>query len=149
MTSKTIVIGCDHAARALKAEILSHCESMGYTVLDVGTHSDASCDYPVIAVEAANHITEGNATHGILICGTGLGMSMSANKVNGIRCALCSEPYSAQMSREHNDANMLAIGARVVGTELAKMIVTTWLNAEFHGERHQRRVDMITAIENT
>ncbi len=145
--SKQLVIGCDHSARALKAEIAQLCEGEGWQVNDIGTHTDASCDYPLIAEQAGRLVANGDADLGILICGTGIGMSIAANKVPGIRCCVCSEPYSAALSRQHNDANMLAFGARVIGNEMAKLIVRTWLNSAFEGERHQRRVAQINALD--
>ena len=125
-----IAIGNDHSAVELKNIIVDFLKEKGIEVLNLGTDSSESCDYPVYA-----------------ICGTGLGISLAANKVKGVRACVCSEPYTAVMSRRHNDANVLCFGARVVGSELAKMIVDEWINAEFEGGRHQRRVDMIMAIE--
>jgi len=144
--AKALVIGCDHTARPLKAVIAQLCRDKGWQVEDIGTHSDESCDYPLIAAEAAQLVADGKVERGILICGTGVGMNIAANKIKGIRCACCSEPYTAMLMRQHNDANMLAIGARVVGDELAKMIVTAWLDAEFEGGRHMRRVGQIDAL---
>ena len=142
-----IAIACDHSALEMKKEIEGLLESMGLEYRDFGTDSTASCDYPVFGARAARAVASGECERGIVICGTGIGISLAANKVKGIRCALCSEPYSAKLTRLHNDANMLALGARVVGPELAKMIVETFLTTEFEGGRHQRRVDLITAIE--
>ena len=119
----------------------------GHEVVDYGTNSSESCDYPVYGEIVARAVAAGEVEQGILICGTGLGISLAANKVKGIRAAVCSEPFTAKMARVHNNCNILAFGARVVGAELAKMIVETWLDAEFEGGRHQRRVDLITAIE--
>ena len=138
-----IGIGNDHSALELKAEIISFLKEKGHEVVDYGTNSSESCDYPVYGEIVARAVVE----QGILICGTGLGISLAANKVKGIRAAVCSEPFTAKMARVHNNCNILAFGARVVGAELAKMIVETWLDAEFEGGRHQRRVDLITAIE--
>ena len=121
----------------------------GYEVVNVGTDGHESCNYPVFACKAARMVADGEADGGILICGTGVGISLAANKVNGIRCCVCSEPYSAKLSREHNNTNMLSFGARVVGPELAKMIVDAWLEAEFMGGKHQKRVDMIMEIQDT
>ena len=142
-----IAIACDHSALEMKKEIEGLLESMGLEYRDFGTDSTASCDYPVFGARAARAVASGECERGIVICGTGIGMSLVANKVKGIRCALCSEPYSAKLTRLHNNANMLALGARVVGPELAKMIVETFLTTEFEGGRHQRRVDLITAVE--
>lgn len=143
-----IGIGNDHSAVEYKNEISKYItEKYGYEVVNYGTDSSASFDYPVAGEAVANAVVKKEVDLGIVICGTGIGISLAANKVNGIRCAVCSEPYSARMSREHNNANMLAFGARVVGIELAKMIVDTWLTSEFEGGRHERRVALITAIE--
>lgn len=142
-----IAIGNDHVAVDMKNEITVFLKEKGYEVINFGTDSSESTDYAIYGEIVANAVVKGEADLGILICGTGVGISLSANKVNGIRAVVCSEPYSARLSREHNDTNILAFGARVIGVELAKMIVTEWLDAEFMGERHQRRVDMITAIE--
>lgn len=142
-----IALACDHAALDMKAEMKRLLDEMGLAYHDYGTCTADSCDYPVYAVRAARAVASGECERGILICGTGVGMSLAANKVPGIRCVVCSEPYSAKLSRMHNDANMLAMGARVVGSELARMIAQTWLETPFEGGRHQRRVDMITAIE--
>lgn len=142
-----IGIGNDHSALELKAEIIELLENKGHEVVDFGTNSAESCDYPVYGEKVARAVVSGEVDQGILICGTGLGISLAANKVKGIRAAVCSEPFTARMARQHNNCNILAFGARVVGGELAKMIVETWLDTEFEGGRHQRRVDMISAIE--
>ena len=142
-----IGIGNDHSALELKAEIISFLKEKGHDVVDYGTNSSASCDYPVYGEIVARAVAAGEVEQGILICGTGLGISLAANKVKGIRAAVCSEPFTAKMARVHIHCTILAFGARVVGAELAKMIVETWLDAEFEGGRHQRRVDLITAIE--
>ena len=142
-----IVLANDHSAVDMKMEILAHLEEKGYQVIDIGTNSPESCDYPVFGERAGKMVASGEADLGILICGTGVGISLAANKVKGVRACVCSEPYSAKLSRMHNDTNILAFGARVVGTELAKMIVDEWLAAEFEGGRHKRRVDMIMEIE--
>lgn len=142
-----IGIGNDHSALELKAEIIGFLKEKGHEVIDYGTNSTESCDYPVYGEKVARAVVSGEVEQGILICGTGLGISLAANKVRGIRAAVCSEPYTARMARQHNNCNVLAFGARVVGAELAKMIVDTWLSTEFEGGRHQRRVDMIMAIE--
>lgn len=143
-----IGIGNDHSALELKAEIIAFLEKKGHQVIDYGTNSSESCDYPVYGEKVAKAVVSGEVDQGILICGTGLGISLAANKVKGIRAAVCSEPFTAKMARVHNNCNILAFGARVVGPELAKMIVETWLDSDFEGGRHQRRVDLITDIEN-
>lgn len=143
-----IAIACDHAALELKAEIIKVLEARNLEYKDFGTHTADSCHYPIFGARAAQAVASGQCDRGILICGTGIGMSLVANKVKGIRCALCSDVYSAKMTRAHNDSNMLALGARVIGVEIAKEIVEAWLDTPFEGGRHQTRVDMITAIEN-
>lgn len=142
-----IAIGNDHSALELKAIVINHLKEKGHEVIDFGTNTAESCDYPIYGEKVAVAIKEKQAELGILICGTGIGISLAANKVPGIRAAVCSEPYSAKMTRAHNNANILAFGARVVGGDLAKMIVDAFIDTKFEGERHQRRVDMITAIE--
>ena len=142
-----IGIGNDHSALELKAEIIDFLKEKGHEVVDYGTNSPESCDYPIYGEKVARAVAAGEVEKGILICGTGLGISLAANKVEGIRAVVCSEPFTAKMSRAHNDCNILAFGARVVGAELAKMIVDTWLDTEFEGGRHQRRVDQIMDIE--
>lgn len=143
-----IGIGNDHSALELKAEIIEFVKSKGHEVVDFGTNSTESCNYPVYGEAVARAVVAKEVDCGILICGTGLGISLAANKVKGIRAAVCSEPFTAKMSRAHNNCNILAFGARVVGAELAKMIVDTWLNTEFEGGRHATRVDMIMEIED-
>ena len=142
-----IGIGNDHSALELKAEIIGFLKEKGYEIVDFGTNSTESCDYPIYGEKVARAVAAGEVEKGILICGTGLGISLAANKVEGIRAVVCSEPFTAKMSRAHNNCNILAFGARVVRAELAKMIVDTWLSTEFEGGRHQRRVDMIMDIE--
>ena len=148
-TVKNIVVGCDHAACDLKAKVIEHLKENGYAVTDVGTYSSDSCNYPDYAHAACSKIQSGEADLGILICGTGIGMSMAANKHRGIRAAVCSDTFSARLTREHNDANVLCFGARVVGEGLAMDLVDAFLNAAFMGGKHQTRVDMITAIEQS
>ena len=143
-----IAIACDHAGPALKDEIKAMLIEMGETVKDFGTHTADSVDYPVYAARAARAVASGECEKGIVICGTGIGISMAANKVKGVRCALCSDSLSAKLTRMHNDANMVAVGARVTGPELAKEIVRVFLTTPFEGGRHQRRVDMLTSLEN-
>ena len=143
-----IAIACDHSALELKAEVEALLTSRGLEYRDFGTYTADSCHYPIYGARAAHAVASGECDKGIVICGTGIGMSLVANKVPGIRCALCGDPYSAKMTRAHNDANMLALGARVIGVELAKMIVEVFLDTPFEGGRHQTRIDMITALEN-
>ncbi len=143
-----IAIACDHSALELKAEVEALLTTRGLEYRDFGTYTPESCHYPVYGARAARAVASGECDRGIVICGTGIGMSLAANKVPGIRCALCGDPYSAKMTRAHNDANMLALGARVIGVELAKMIVEAFLDTPFEGGRHQTRIDMITALEN-
>ena len=147
MNTKKITVGCDHAGFGLKNIVLAHLEERGFEVLDVGTHSTDSCDYPQIAHELCKNIQNGTTELGILICGTGIGMSMAANKHRGIRAAACSDTFSARLTRVHNDANVLCFGERVVGMGLALDLVDAFVDAEFEGGKHQRRVDMITQIE--
>jgi len=143
-----IAIGCDHAATALKEALEAHLRAQGIETLDFGVTGGEKADYPAVALRVSGAVAQGRCAFGLLLCGTGVGMSMAANKVRGIRAACCSEPYSAQLSRQHNDSNVLCMGARVVGPELAKMILDTWLAAEFEGGRHAARVDMIAEMEN-
>ena len=143
-----IAIGCDHVGFALKGRVIEHLREKGYEVEDFGTNSTERTDYPIFGKAVAKAVVSGACDKGIVICGTGVGISLAANKVKGIRCVVCSEPYSARLSKQHNNANILAFGARVIGIEMAKMIVTEWMNAEFMGGRHQKRVDMIMALEN-
>ena len=137
-----------HTALYLKNSISDYLKELGYEVINLGTDSRESCDYPIYGEKVGRAVADGEADLGIAICGTGVGISLAANKVKGIRACVCSEPYTAKLSRMHNNSNVLAFGARVVGDELAKMIVKEWLDAEFEGGRHQRRVDMIMEIEN-
>ncbi len=143
-----IAIGCDHTGIDLKPSVLEVLDEIGIPYKDFGTNSHDSVDYPVYGKLAAQAVASGECDLGIVMCGTGQGIGMTANKVHGVRCVICSEPYSAQMGREHNDANMLAIGARVIGSEVAKMIVRTFLTSEFLGERHARRVAQINAVDD-
>ena len=144
----TIGIGNDHAAVEMKNEIVDYLVEKGYDVVNYGTDTHDSCDYPVYGEKVGRAVAAGDVGCGILICGTGVGISLAANKVKGVRAVVCSEPYSAKLSKQHNNTNILAFGARVIGIEMAKMIVDEWLGAEFLGGRHQKRVDMIMAIEN-
>ena len=142
-----IGIGCDHAAFAMKEEIKAYLSEQGHELTDYGTYSEERCDYPVYGERVALAVKNGEVERGVLICGTGVGISLAANKVRGIRAAVCSEPYTAQMAVRHNDAQIVAFGARVVGIDTAKMITDAFLNASFEGGRHRKRVDMIRAVE--
>ena len=143
-----ISIGCDHGALALKNKVAEHLTKQGHEVKDFGTYTPDSCDYPEFAAAAAKAVAFGECEKGIVLCTTGIGVSISANKVDGIRCALLSDVWSAKMTRLHNDTNMMALGAGVVGENLALEIADTWLNTEFSGEaRHQRRIDKVMALE--
>lgn len=142
-----IAIACDHGGYALKEQVKAHLTELGYAVKDFGTDSLDSCDYPDFAAAAARAVAAGECEKGIVICTTGIGVSIVANKVDGVRCALCGDLLSAEMTRRHNDTNMLAMGAGIIGGNLALAIVDKWLTTEFEGGRHQRRVDKITAVE--
>lgn len=148
VTIMKIGIGNDHAAVDMKREVVEFLEEKGYEVVNFGTDTKESCHYPEYGRKVAEAVAAKEVDLGILICGTGVGISLAANKVKGIRAVVCSEPYSAKLSRQHNNTNVLAFGARVIGIELAKMIIEEWLNAEFMGGRHQDRIDMIMEIEN-
>ena len=143
-----IAIANDHAAVELKNEVKKYLESLGHTVVDYGTNTSESVDYPKYGQKVALSIVNKENDCGVLICGTGIGISLSANKVDGIRAAVCSEPYSARLSKEHNNSNIIAFGARVVGVDMAKNIVKEWLDAEYQGGRHEKRLELITKIEN-
>ena len=142
-----IAIGCDHAGIDLKPHVIAVLEEMQLPYHDYGTFDHERVDYPVFGELAARAVASGECELGIILCGTGVGIGIAANKVHGVRCVMCSDCYSALMSREHNDANMLAMGARVVGSELAKMIVRTFVTGVFNGERHARRVAQITTLD--
>ena len=144
---KTIAFGCDHGGFDLKATVINHLQAAGYTVIDCGCDSNASVDYPVYADKVCNAITEGKADLGILICGTGLGMSIAANKHAGIRASACENTFSARMTREHNDTNVLCLGARVIGAGLCLDMVDLFVTTEFIGAHHQKRVDMLKALD--
>ena len=143
-----ISIASDHGGYDLKEDLRSWLTGLGHEVEDFGCHSRESCDYADFAEPAARAVAEGKCDRGIVICTTGIGISITANKVKGIRCALCSEPVSASLTRHHNDANMLAMGAGMVGPMMAREIVTAFLTNDFDGGRHQRRVDKVMAVEN-
>lgn len=144
-----IAIGNDHAAVELKNKIKAHLEQRGIEVINVGTDTNESCSYAVSGYKAARLVAEKEADGGVLICGTGVGISLAANKVKCIRCCVCSEPVTAHLSKLHNNANIIAFGARIVGEETAKAIVDAWLDTEYEGGRHQARIDMIHEIEET
>lgn len=143
-----IAIGSDHGGYLLKEEIKKHLEEKGYDFKDLGTDSTASCDYPVYAEKVCNAIQSGKCEKGILVCGTGIGMSMCANKCKGIRAAVCGDHFSAEFTRKHNNANVLCLGARVIGSGVAMQLVDTFLTTEFEGGRHEKRIEMMMELEN-
>lgn len=143
-----IAIGSDHGGFELKEELKKHLEDKGIEVKDFGTYSEESVDYPDFGKKVSEAVAAGEYDRGIVVCGTGIGISIACNKVKGIRCALCSDTYSAKMASMHNNANVIALGGRVVGKDLAKEIVDSYLKAEFEGGRHERRVNKIMDIEN-
>lgn len=142
-----IAIACDHAGIDLKPAIIEVLNELGLEYRDFGTNSHESVDYPIYGARAAHAVADGTCDRGIVLCGTGVGIGIAAGKVRGIRCVCCSDTYSARMSRLHNNANMLSLGARVVGTELAKDIARVWLTTEFEGERHARRVGLLEKLD--
>ena len=142
-----LALGSDHGGYALKREIIKHLENRGIKYSDFGSHTEDSCDYPVYAEAVGRAVSSGECERGIIICGTGIGISIAANKIKGVRAALCSDSYSAELCRQHNDANILALGARVIGPGLAMKIVDTFLSTEFEGGRHARRVGLISKLE--
>lgn len=142
-----IAVACDHGGLALKNVLLEYLKKNGYEIMDFGTCTAESCDYPDFVLPAAEAVASGECERGILVCSTGIGVSIAANKVKGIRCAHCHDTYSAKYTRLHNDANMLAFGQKIIGDGLMLEIVGTFLNTEFEGGRHQRRIDKIKAIE--
>ncbi len=144
---KKIYIACDHAALHMKNDIIGYLNGKGYDVDDLGPYTPDSVDYPEYAQKVCKEVVSDKGSLGILICGTGIGMSIAANKIKGIRAAAVSEVFSATMTRKHNDANVLCFGARVIGIETAKMLVDAFIETEYEGQRHQRRVDMITKLE--
>ena len=143
-----IGIGCDHGGFELKESVIKHLKDLGKEVKDYGCYNKDSVDYPDIACALCPDVVKGNLEFGILICGTGIGISIAANKHKGIRAALCSDPFSAKMTKIHNNANVIAMGGRVIGPELANAIVDAYIGAEYEGGRHQKRIDKITNIEN-
>lgn len=142
-----IAMACDHGGLRLKNVLKNYLETNGYEVEDFGTNSEDSCDYPDYAGKAAKAVANGTCDRGVVICGTGIGVSITANKVKGIRCALCHDVYSAKLTRAHNDSNMLAMGQRVIGEGLALEILTAWLEGEYEGGRHERRIAKMMAYE--
>ena len=142
-----IAIGCDHAAYTFTEEIKAYLAEKGHTLIDKGCYSAERADYPDHGIAVGEAVASGEAERGIVICGSGIGISIAANKVKGVRCALCSEPLSARLSRNHNDANVLAMGARLIGLEMGKAIVDEWLVAEFEGGRHVGRIEKISRYE--
>ncbi len=142
-----LAIGSDHVGFELKPLIIDYLEELGHEVTDFGPFSTERTDYPIYGKKVAEEVAAGHFDGGVLICGTGVGISISANKVRGIRAVVCSEPYSAKLSKEHNNTNIMAFGSRVVGSELAKMIVKEWLEAIYEGGRHAKRIEMITELE--
>ncbi len=144
-----LAIGNDHVAVDMKKEIREYLESKGIEVVDVGTNSTERFNYPVSGYKVAKMVAGNEVDAGVLICGTGVGISLAANKVRGIRACVCSDPYTARLSKQHNNTNIIAFGARVIGIETAKMIIDEWLNAKYEGGRHQTRIDMIREIEET
>ena len=142
-----IAIGSDHGGFELKEVLKAHLTEKGFDVTDAGCYDTNSVDYPDIAAKTCNLVTSGECSWGVLVCGTGIGISMAANKIDGIRCALVSNEYSAEMTKRHNNANMLAFGGRVTGPDLAKNILNAYINAEFEGGRHQTRIDKVMALE--
>lgn len=143
-----IALASDHVGLELKREIMAHLEALGLPYKDFGTYSAERCNYPEFAFLAASAVARGECEKGIVCCGTGVGISIAANKVRGVRAVVCSEPYSALLSRRHNDTNVLALGARVVGRALALMIVDAWLMGEYEGGRHAKRVEMLAELDD-
>ncbi len=142
-----LALACDHVGIELKEIIMDYLTELGIEYKDFGTYNTKRCNYPEFAIKAAKAVASGECDKGILFCGTGIGIGIAANKINGIRCVCCSDCYSAKLSREHNNSNMLSLGARVVGYDLAKMIVKSWLDGVYEGGRHQARIDQISSIE--
>ena len=147
ITNKRLVIGADHAGFKLKQDLAEHLREKGYEVRDIGTHDENAVDYPDLAAEVARSVGRGEFSRGLLVCGTGLGVAITANKVAGVRAVTANDPESARLSRAHNDANVLAIGARLVAADQARAIVDVWLTTDFEGGRHKGRVDKISRVE--
>ena len=144
-----LAIGNDHTALAIKDEVVEHLRDRGVELVDVGTNSPESFDYAISGYRVGRLVADGEVDGGVLICGTGVGISLAANKVDGVRACVCSEPYSAELSKRHNNSNVICFGARVIGPEMAKCIVDAWMDAEFEGGRHARRVGQIMEIQDT
>jgi ribose 5-phosphate isomerase B len=144
-----IALGADHAGFRLKEHLRAWLGDEGYTVVDTGTHDEQSVDYPDYAIAVGDAVVGGRAERGVLVCGTGIGISIAANKIPGVRAAVCADAYSARLSRAHNDSNILALGARILAPDAAVRVLETWLAAPFEGGRHQRRLDKVTALEET
>lgn len=144
-----LAVGNDHVAVDMKNELKKYLEEKGHEVINVGVDSSESCHYPISGYKVGKMVANKEVDGGILICGTGVGISLAANKVKGVRACVCSEPYTAKLSKQHNNSNIIAFGARVIGIEMAKMIVDEWMEAEYLGGRHAIRVDMLTEIEET
>ncbi len=142
-----IAVACDHAGLQLKNVLIEEMQKEGYEVKDFGTYTEESCDYPDYVIPTAKAVANGGFDRGVVVCGTGLGVSMTANKVHGIRCAVCHDTFSAKATRQHNDANMLAMGQRVVGTGVALEVLKAFLETDYEGGRHQRRIDKMMALE--
>lgn len=142
-----IAIACDHGGFRLKNVLIENMKAQGVEVVDFGTYSEESCDYPDYASKAAKAVANGECDRGVVVCGTGIGVSITANKVKGIRCALCHDVFSAKATRAHNDANMIAMGQRVIGEGLAVEILNAWLHTEFEGGRHIKRIEKMMALE--
>lgn len=142
-----IAIGVDHVGFEYKADITDYLHSLGYETKDYGTYGTERCDYPIYGKAVAKAVASGECEAGILICGTGVGITLAANKIKGIRAVVCSDPYTAILSKQHNNTNILGFGSRVVGIELAKLIIKSWLDSTFEGGRHQNRINMISEIE--
>ena len=143
MSEKRIIIGCDHGGLNLKNKVVEHLKEIGYEVEDLGTYTTESVDYPIYAKKVAHTVADGKYEKGIIICGTGIGVSIVANKVKGIRASLCGDTFSAKATRQHNNSNILCMGERVIGAGLALDIVDIWLTTEYEGGRHQKRIDMM------
>lgn len=144
-----IIIGCDHVALELKQQVLEYLSAQNYEVTDLGTYTKDRCDYPDISYEVCKAVLADSTNLGILICGTGVGMSIAANKINGIRACVCSDSYTAKLTKQHNNSNVLCFGSRVIGYGLAIELIEGWLNTTYEGERHQKRLDKITKLEQT
>lgn len=142
-----LVVGSDHVGLPLKRHLIEYLKQQGHEIIDVGADSEERTDYPIYGCKAAQLVISGEADYGVLVCGTGVGISFAANKVNGIRAVVCSEPYSAYMARLHNNANMVSMGARVIGEAVAEQIVDAFLKTDYEAGRHQRRIDMLSEIE--